>query len=103
AAWAVVWAAVLSWPTAGRACPCCSGVSGTLSEEIGASDAGVLARLLPRSSKAAEAADHAPAEAPDESAFEITKVLKGAEALGKTRQIKILYFGQQPKGTQFLV
>ena len=102
-AWAVLWAAVLSWPAAAMACPFCSGVSKTLSEEIGSSDAVVLARLLPRSAKAAEAADNAPVTAPDESAFEITKVLKGADALGKTRQIKILYFGQQPKGTQFLV
>ena len=92
--------AALVWPAAVHACPFCSGVSKTLSEEIAASDAVVLAKLLP---KAAEANNKTPATEGDESAFQITKVLKGADVLGKTRQIKILYFGQQPKGTQFLV
>lgn len=96
----LVLAAALVGPAAAYACPFCSGVSKTLSEEISSSDAVVLAKLLP---KAGEASVKSAAAEGEESVFEITKVLKGAEALGKTRQIKILYFGQQPKGTLFLV
>lgn len=96
----LVLAAALVWPAAVFACPFCSGVSKTLSEEISSSDAVVLAKLLP---KAGEASSKSVAADGEESVFEIAKVLKGADALGKTRQIKILYFGQQPKGTLFLV
>ena len=98
--WLALWAALAFGPAAALACPFCSGVSKTLSEEIASSDAVVLARLAPKSESPSK---KSPAAEGEESTFEITKVLKGADALGKTKQIKILYFGQQPQGTQFLV
>ena len=99
--WLALLASLVSWPVAALACPFCSGVSKTLSEEIASSDAVVLAKLLPP--KSVDDVKKTPGAEGEESTFEITKVLKGADALGKTKQIKILYFGQRPQETQFLV
>ncbi|HWB10940.1 MAG TPA: hypothetical protein VG826_17060 [Pirellulales bacterium] len=86
-------------PAAAYACPFCNAQTKTLSEELDSSDAVVVAKLVKGPSKEAIAAGDANAE----SLFEIVQVVKGAEILGKTRQIRVLYFGQQPAGTQFLV
>jgi hypothetical protein len=84
-------------PASVRACPFCNAQSKTLSEELDGADAAVVAKLLKGPSKEAIAAGNADAE----STFEIVQVLKGPEKLPKT--IQVLYFGQQPSGTQFLV
>jgi hypothetical protein len=93
---AAVW-----FSSSARACPFCNAVSKTLSEEIASSDAVVLAKLVQGPAKAE--ADNSLSPEAAQSTFEIAKVLKGADILGKTRQIKVLFFGQQPKGSQFLL
>ncbi len=97
----LAWLPMAALPGAAWACPFCNAVSKTLSEEIASSDAVVLAKLVQGPAKA-DAEDSLSPEAV-QSTFEITKILKGAEILGKNRQIKVLYFGQQPKGAQFLL
>jgi hypothetical protein len=83
------------------ACPFCSAVSLTFSEEIGNSQVAVVAKLTqappPATDPAASAVEVVQAK------FEIIKVLKGEEALGKTRQIDVVYFGDSPVGTTFLI
>ena len=82
------------------ACPFCSAVSQTFSEEIGTMDAVVIARL-----------DHAPLlpKSGDfntqvkKSKFEIVQILKGKKHLDKQRKVEILYFGEAPKGAVFLL
>jgi uncharacterized membrane protein YgcG len=86
-------------PTIVQACPFCNAQTKTLSEEIDSSDAVVVAKLIKGPTKEAIASGNADAE----STFEIVQVLKGADIVGKTRQIQVLYFGQQPAGTQFLI
>lgn len=97
----LAWLPVATFPTAARACPFCNAVSKTLSEEIASSDAVVLAKLTKGPVK--PEAENALTPEGAQSTFEITKILKGADALGKTRELKVLYFGQQPKGAQFLL
>ena len=84
-------------PAAARACPFCNAQTKTLSEELDSSDAVVIAKLVKGPAKEAIAAGNADAQ----STFEIAQVLKGPDSLAKT--IQVLYFGQQPTGTQFLV
>ncbi|MEX0675470.1 MAG: hypothetical protein WD063_00245 [Pirellulales bacterium] len=92
-------AAVAALPTRAAACPFCSAVSLTFSEEIGNSQIAVIARLI----QAPPRSDDANSLEAAKAKFEITKVLKGEEALGKTRQIEAVYFGDSPVGTTFLM
>jgi hypothetical protein len=80
------------------ACPFCSAVSLTFSEEINNAQLAVIAKL-------AEAAPQTDANSLDvaKAKFEIIKVLKGEEALGKERKFEAVYFGDSPVGTTFLV
>ncbi len=80
------------------ACPFCSAVSLTFSEEINNAQVAVIAKL-------AEAAPQTDANSLDvaKAKFEIIKVLKGEEALGKERKFEAVYFGDSPIGTTFLV
>jgi hypothetical protein len=84
-------------PASARACPFCNAQTKTLSEEIDSSDVVVIAKLIKGPSK--EAIAEANAEA--QSTFEVVQFLKGPDSLSKT--LHVLYFGQQPAGTQFLV
>lgn len=95
----IVIALGLLTPSVTRACPFCNAQTKTLSEEIDSSDAVIVAKLVKGPSKEAIAAGNANAE----STFEIVQAVKGGELLGKTKQIQVLYFGQQPSGTQFLI
>jgi hypothetical protein len=111
------------------ACPFCSAVSLTLSEELKGSDVALLVKLK----QAADAAIGAPADAeppatptppatlpaapldpgavaelpaPPEASqavFEVVEVLKGSDVLGDRREIRVLYFGQAAAETVFLV
>ncbi|MEX2561582.1 MAG: hypothetical protein WD403_16780, partial [Pirellulales bacterium] len=91
------------------ACPFCNSIKMTLAEEIDQAEVAILAEVVdqpPAAVKiAADDADDLPLATADsaEAEFKIKKVLKGADALGKTRRIRTLYFGQQPKGTLFLI
>lgn len=84
---------------AGRAsaCPFCSAQKKTLSQEIDDSAAVVFAKFVSGPPKGAKADDL------PESTFEIVKVLKGAEQLGKSKQLKVLYFGNHPADTRFIL
>lgn len=84
---------------AGRAsaCPFCSAQKKTLSQEIDDSAAVVFAKFVSGPPKGAKADDL------PESTFEIVKVLKGADQLGKTKQLKVLYFGNHPADTRFIL
>ncbi len=81
------------------ACPFCSAVSLTFSEEINNSQVAVIAKLTepPPPPSDTNSLDVAKAK------FEIIKVLKGEEALGKERTIDAVYFGDSPVGTTFLI
>src|ERR1700681_3479524 len=90
------------WAQQIAACPFCSAVSLTFSEEISNSQVAVIAKLIQAPPKAGA---NAPADSLEvaKSKFEIVKVLKGADALGKTRTLEVPYFGDSAPGTTFLV
>lgn len=83
-----------------QACPFCSAVSQTFSEEIGAADAAVIAKL---SQPAPKSPGAIPGGEVPKTKFEIVQVLKGQNLLGKTRTFETIYFGDAPLGTLFLV
>ena len=95
AAWLVILAAL----TAGRAqaCPFCSAVSQTFSQEMATMDVVVIARLVtppppdakPGTGKASRAV------------FEVAKVLKGASHLQPHQKIETVYYGKGKPGDQF--
>lgn len=97
-----------TWLTIARACPFCSATAMTFSEEIKANDAAVIIRLLERV-KPPQALDgnfdgspFAPSNA-KKSRFEIVQVLKWPKEIPQVKQIDVLYFGDNPANTQFLV
>lgn len=100
----VVWLAV-AMLLAGRAeraesCPFCNAVSMTLSEEIKSADAAIIGRLIklpPQPTTESSAADAAKAT------FEVVDVLKGPAMLEPKQKIEILYFGQEPAGSLFMI
>ncbi len=95
---AILLAAVAT--AAASACPFCSAVSQTLSEEINTGDAAVIARLIGPSPKSTN-----PEKFEDQrlAVFQITEVLKGGKLLGSTQRIEVSYFGDREPGTQFLL
>lgn len=89
-------------PAPAAACPFCSAVSMTLSEEMKASSVAVLAKMVsaptpPGEGEAAATLDAAPLK------FEIVETLKGAEALGDVKEFQVVYFGQGEAGSLLLV
>lgn len=89
-------AAGIAW-----ACPFCSAVSMTLTEEINAADAAVIARLAGEQPEEAELEDGR--SRPVKVKFDIVEVLKGKELLEGTEQIEVLYFGQDDAKPEFLI
>lgn len=85
-----------------RACPFCSAVSLTFSEEIGNSQVALIAKLI---EPPAKPSTDAPASSLDvvKAKFEVVKVLKGEKELGETKTIETVYFGDAPVGSMFLV
>ncbi|MEX0978804.1 MAG: hypothetical protein WDZ48_08140, partial [Pirellulales bacterium] len=81
------------------ACPFCAAVSLTFSEEIGNSQVAVIGKLI----EAPPRSDDVNSLEVAKAKFEIVKVLKGADALGKTRKIEAVYFGDSPVGSTFLI
>ncbi len=83
------------------ACPFCSAVSLTFSEEMGASDVVVIAKIVERPPQT----DGAAVATTDESmsGFEIVHVLRGEDKLGDTKKFKAFYFGEDPTDTHFLL
>lgn len=95
-------AATSSLATRALACPFCSAVSLTFSEEIANSQVAVIAKLV-------EPPPRPAADAPNSSLdvakakFEIIKILKGEKELGANRKIETVYFGDSPVGSTFLI
>ena len=93
-------ASAMGWKieAAAHACPFCSAVSQTFSEEINTMDVAVIAKLVkvpPASEK--------PGDEIAKATFEIAQVVKG-EGLVKTGEtIETLYFGDGAPGKSFLV
>ncbi len=85
------------------ACPFCSAVSLTFSEEINNSQVALIAKLvqLPPRPVGDAAANNSLDVA--KAKFEVVKILKGEDALGKTRTIETVYFGDSPLGSTFLI
>ncbi|HEV3023643.1 MAG TPA: HEAT repeat domain-containing protein, partial [Pirellulales bacterium] len=94
-------AVLVCLPRVALSCPFCNAVTRTFSEEINDSHFAVLASLVERPVRPADAKG-AENEAVD-STFEIVEVLKGSESLGGLKRFDVLYFGQQPIGAKFLV
>jgi hypothetical protein len=92
---------VIAW-----ACPFCSAVSMTLSEEIKAADAAIVASLVklpPQPTEDQQAkGNYVPAEMA-KGTFEVVEVLKGPATLKPKQKIEILFFGQKPVGTKFFI
>lgn len=100
-------AAVCSWVAPAAACPFCSGVSLTLSEEMKTATAAVVGKLV---KLPPPPADNATLSAVDSKAvFEIVNVLKGEELLKNNggavvgSKIDVIYFGQDEPGKLFFL
>jgi len=102
-AWTVAAAAcAIAAATPASACPFCSAVSMTFSDELAASEVGAIIQLVKRPS-ADDLVKADPATAlGSKSTFEVVRVLKGDDRVSAAKQIEIFYFGEQSIGTQFL-
>ena len=93
----------VSAATVARACPFCSAVAQTFSEEMASMDAVVLGKLVklpPAPKPGAAVADE---EEVPKAVFEVVTVLKGKELVGKTRTVETIYFGEGKIGSLFLI
>jgi hypothetical protein len=98
----IVVAVVSSASRPAGACPFCSAVSLTFSEEIANAQVAVIAKLVeppprPQADATSNSLDVVKAK------FEVVKILKGDKELGKNRKIETVYFGDSPAGTTFLI
>src|SRR5690242_4862160 len=97
-----------TWLAVARACPFCSASAMTFSEEIKASDAVLIVRLLERPKAPAvldgklDGNPFAPNDT-KKSRFEIVQSLKWPKEIPAVKQIEVLYFGDNPADTQFLI
>ncbi|MFM9067246.1 MAG: hypothetical protein ACKOUR_07960 [Planctomycetota bacterium] len=80
-----------------RACPFCSAQSQTLSEEITAMDAAVLATLESIPPRARDSDEVMKAK------FKIVQVIKGEKLLGKKTIVETVYFGDAKVGKKFFI
>lgn len=87
-------------PSAVQACPFCSAVAQTFTEEIDSMDVAVVARLVeaPPAQESFDAGDELP-----KAKFALVEILKGESHLAKKKQIEAVYFGSAPKGSLFLL
>ena len=85
------------------ACPFCSAVAQTFSEEMASMDAVVLSKLvkLPPAPKPGDR--QADEEEVPKAVFEVMTVLKGQALMGKTETIETIYFGEGKVGSSFLI
>ncbi len=98
----------LTWATftsTAQACPFCSAVQMTYTEEIDAADMAVLAELVepPASSGELDALDPEAAADAARAKFRVVEVLKGESLVKPNEQIETLYFGDGAVGTRFLI
>jgi hypothetical protein len=81
-----------------NACPFCSAVSQTFSEEINTMDVAVIAKLDKVAKKSDQPGDEIP-----KATFEITQVIKGEGLVKPGETFETLYFGDGAPGKSFLV
>ncbi len=99
--------AAVAVPGLAAACPFCSGVSLTLSEEMKTATAAVVGKLVSLPPAPAEGATLTGADS--KAVFEIVTVLKGedllktADAPAVGRKIDVIYFGQDEPGKLFFL
>ena len=93
--------AILQLATSAYACPFCSAVSQTFSEEIKMMDVVALTKLKSRArTEAIDLTD--PQEEVPKSVFEITKVIKGHDYIKVGDTFETIYFGEAKKDRAFL-
>ncbi len=90
------------------ACPFCTVESRTLTEEISASEAVVLAKLLVEAPPVEEEADYEGGFGPTDpnagkAAFQIVEVLRGENRVQDGQEIKVVYFGEDERDRIFLI
>lgn len=88
-------------PLSSFACPFCSGVSQTFSEEMDTMDVAVICQLKNIGVFRAEADSNPQAEVP-KSTFVITAVIKGTEYVAVGDTFQCVYFGEDKKDRPFL-
>jgi hypothetical protein len=93
-------AALLTASASALACPFCSAVSQTFSEEMAASDAAILAVRVGPAPSTALSADPL---AQSKTKFKIVHVLKANPATKPGQVIEAIYFGQDPPERVFLL
>jgi hypothetical protein len=89
-----------------EACPFCSATSQTLSQELGAAEVAVIARLAQAAAPVdAQSLGSFEAADPDTglATFEVVEVLRGAEKLSDVKTIRVVYFGENKVGKLFLI
>lgn len=82
------------------ACPFCSATSQTLSEEIAAMDAAVIAALdaVPKAPVGGDAGDEV-----IKAKFRIVSIVKGEKLLAKTPVVESVFFGEAKPGKRFFL
>ena len=89
-----------------EACPFCSTVSQTLSEELTTADVAVIAELVQSAAPfdLDDPAGFAPADVDTGKAtFEIVETLHGESSLGEAKQLEVVYFGDETPDKKFLI
>ncbi|MGE3780269.1 MAG: hypothetical protein AB7F89_23975, partial [Pirellulaceae bacterium] len=96
----VCFLALVASTGAALACPFCSAVSQTFSEEMATMDAVVIAELVqpPPPSKPDDAGKELP-----KAKFKVTRVVKGDSLVKQDQMIETIYFGDATKGKPFLI
>src|SRR3989304_860397 len=85
---------VLAGATLVAACPFCTVESRTLTEEISASEAVVLAKLIADAPPVAVDAENDTDPDSGKATFQVVDVLRGAERVNSGDPIKVVYFGE---------
>jgi len=90
------------------ACPFCSAASQTLSEELAAAEAAIIAKLVKAApATTPDADDPAGLDANDPDTgmahFLVEEVLHGGDKLGDLKQIEVVYFGEYEENKRFLI
>jgi len=101
-------AIALTGATVVAACPFCTVESRTLTEEINASEAVVLAKLIADAPPIAEDTDNESgfgSTDPDsgKATFQIVNVLRGEDHVKAGEEIKVVYFGEGERDKTFLI
>jgi hypothetical protein len=86
-----------------RACPFCSAVQVTFTEEIKSNDVAVIAALVERPKPTDKAADAASELELLKARFKVVDVLKGDQHTKPGQTFAALYIGEAPIGKEFLV